>query len=184
MKVVLCLAVLAVVCHQAVVADGQQGGQKVAEWSDKSVANAVGGAVSNDVPSRQERAAKENKKEKKEKKVRADNCKYSKGAWSECDPKTNMRTRTFTLKKGDVTNCEQTRVIEKKCKKGKSGCQYEKGTWSSCSTPQNQMSRTDRLKPGSDPSCEATRQVTRNCKNKQGKENKQKGNSSGRRNKQ
>ncbi|XP_059489089.1 uncharacterized protein LOC132204545 [Neocloeon triangulifer] len=184
MKVILCATLLAVVCHQAVMAEGQGGQQKVAEWSDKSQASAVASTNSNDVPpSRQERAAKEVKKEKKEKKVRADNCKYVKGAWSECDPKTNMRTRTFTLKKGDPSNCEATRVIEKKCKKGKSGCQYEKGTWSSC-TPTNQMSRTDRLKPGSDPSCEATRQVTRNCKNKQGKENKQKGNSNNRRNRQ
>jgi PTN/MK heparin-binding protein family, C-terminal domain len=53
--------------------------------------------------------------------IAADNCKYVKGAWSECDPKTNMRTRSFTLKKGDAASCDATRTIEKKCKKGKSG---------------------------------------------------------------
>jgi hypothetical protein len=45
-------------------------------------------------------------------------CRYSKGQWSECDPKTNMRTRTLTLKKSDKM-CEQTKVITKKCKKDK-----------------------------------------------------------------
>lgn len=42
-----------------------------------------------------------------------------KGAWSECDPKNNMRSRTLTLKKGDQSNCEGTKTIQKKCKKGK-----------------------------------------------------------------
>ncbi|KAG8323418.1 hypothetical protein J6590_006431 [Homalodisca vitripennis] len=51
-------------------------------------------------------------------------CRYEKGPWSECEPKTNMRTRTLTLKdrkKGDATaaaaNCEPTKTIQKKCKK-------------------------------------------------------------------
>lgn len=55
-------------------------------------------------------------------------CRYEKGPWSECDPKNNMRTRTLTLKdrkKGDATttaaNCEPTKTIQKKCKKGKKG---------------------------------------------------------------
>lgn len=46
-------------------------------------------------------------------------CKYVKGSWSECDPKTNMRSRTLTLKKGDQAACEATKTIQKKCKKGK-----------------------------------------------------------------
>lgn len=54
-------------------------------------------------------------------------CRYEKGPWSECDPKNNMRTRTLTLKdrkKGDTSaaaNCEPTKTIQKKCKKGKKG---------------------------------------------------------------
>nr|CAD7411808.1 unnamed protein product [Timema cristinae] len=47
-----------------------------------------------------------------------DPCRYVKGAWSDCDSKTNMRTRTLTLKKGDQQTCEQTKTIQKKCKKG------------------------------------------------------------------
>lgn len=43
-------------------------------------------------------------------------CKYQKGDWSECDVVTNTITRTNTLKKGDATVCEATKVITKKCK--------------------------------------------------------------------
>jgi hypothetical protein len=46
-------------------------------------------------------------------------CKYTKGPWTECDPKTNARSRTLNLKKGDAS-CVQTRTIQKKCKKGQS----------------------------------------------------------------
>jgi hypothetical protein len=45
------------------------------------------------------------------------NCHYEKTQWSPCDEKTNVKVRTFTLKKGDET-CEKTKKIEKKCKKG------------------------------------------------------------------
>jgi Ni/Co efflux regulator RcnB len=72
MKLLLCVALAAVVCLHAVQADAQNA-QKVSEWSDKSQASAVAASSSNDVPSRQERAAKETKKEKKEKKVRGEN---------------------------------------------------------------------------------------------------------------
>jgi hypothetical protein len=41
-----------------------------------------------------------------------------KGSWSDCDPKTNTRSRILTLKKGDQNTCEQTKTIQKKCKKG------------------------------------------------------------------
>ncbi|XP_015114390.1 uncharacterized protein LOC107039338 isoform X2 [Diachasma alloeum] len=86
-------------------------------------------------------------------------CRYVKGQWSECDPKTNMRTRTLNLKKGDNKTCEQTKTIQKKCKKA---CRYEKGPLSSCVN--QSMTRVDSLKPNSDPSCEPTRRVTKRCK--------------------
>ncbi|KAJ9592720.1 hypothetical protein L9F63_015600, partial [Diploptera punctata] len=95
-------------------------------------------------------------------------CRYVKGAWSDCDPKTNMRSRILTLKKGDSNTCEQTKTIQKKCKKA---CRYEKGAWSECSA-QNQMTRSDSLKPNSDPSCEQSRQITKKCKNKGAKSSK------------
>ncbi|XP_037931483.1 uncharacterized protein LOC119666272 [Teleopsis dalmanni] len=44
-------------------------------------------------------------------------CRYGKNPWTECDTKTNTRSRTLTLKKGDPA-CDQTRTIQKKCKKG------------------------------------------------------------------
>ncbi|XP_060535432.1 pleiotrophin-like isoform X2 [Cylas formicarius] len=89
-------------------------------------------------------------------------CRYGKGAWSECDPKTNQRSRTLTLKKGNQTNCEPTKTVQKKCKKA---CRYEKGAWAECN-PQGQMTRSDKLKTGSDASCEQTRQITKKCKAK------------------
>lgn len=46
-------------------------------------------------------------------------CKYLKGAWSECDLSTNTMTRTNTLKKGDATTCQATKIITKKCKNKK-----------------------------------------------------------------
>ncbi|ODN03264.1 hypothetical protein Ocin01_03420 [Orchesella cincta] len=49
-------------------------------------------------------------------KVNNGKCKYKKGAWSACDPQTKVRTRTFTLKKGDVNQCEGQKTIRKDCK--------------------------------------------------------------------
>lgn len=94
-------------------------------------------------------------------------CRYVKGAWSDCDAKSNTRSRTLTLKKGDQASCEQTKTIQKKCKKGsaKKSCRYEKGTWSECN-PQGEMTRNDKLKANSDPSCEQNRQITKKCKAK------------------
>ncbi|EFX84909.1 uncharacterized protein LOC124192534 [Daphnia pulex] len=46
-------------------------------------------------------------------------CRYTKGAWSECNTATNQRSRSLTLKKGD-SSCEQSKTITKKCKKGQS----------------------------------------------------------------
>ncbi|XP_054013211.1 uncharacterized protein LOC128895027 [Hylaeus anthracinus] len=85
-------------------------------------------------------------------------CRYVKGQWSDCDSKTNTRSRTLNLKKGDKS-CEPTKTIEKKCKKA---CRYEKGTWSGCV---NQlMTRVDNLKANSDAGCEKTRRLTKRCR--------------------
>ncbi|XP_052861014.1 uncharacterized protein LOC128268052 isoform X3 [Anopheles cruzii] len=85
-------------------------------------------------------------------------CRYSKGPWTECDSKTNTRSRTLSLKKGE-NSCVQTRTIQKKCKKA---CRYDKGAWSDCDN-NGQMSRTDNLKQTSDNTCQATRVVNKNC---------------------
>ncbi|RZF34289.1 hypothetical protein LSTR_LSTR013446 [Laodelphax striatellus] len=100
-------------------------------------------------------------------------CRYEKSPWSECDPKTNMRTRTLTLKdrKKDAAvtaNCENTKTIQKKCKKA---CRYEKGQWSACNS-QNKMVRKDTIKDKSDPSCEQNREITKDCKSKAARNNK------------
>jgi len=84
-------------------------------------------------------------------------CRYEKGQWTDCDPQTNMRSRTLTLKKGDE-GCDRTRTIEKKCKKA---CRYDKGEWSKCVN--GTMTRTDNIRPGCDPSCKQTREVNKNC---------------------
>merc|ERR1712071_730764 len=44
-------------------------------------------------------------------------CRYTKGAWSPCDPATNQRTRSLALKKGDTVVCQSSKTITKKCKK-------------------------------------------------------------------
>lgn len=85
-------------------------------------------------------------------------CRYSKGEWSECDTKTNTRSRTLTLKKGDK-GCEPSKTISKKCRKA---CRYERGSWMAC---ENQwMARIDTLKANSDTTCEKSRRVTKRCK--------------------
>nr|CAD7201435.1 unnamed protein product [Timema douglasi] len=128
---------------------------------------------------RSERGAKNRGEGKEGGNKSRDPCRYVKGAWSDCDSKTNMRTRTLTLKKGDQQTCEQTKTIQKKCKKGAkdpvsvffpAACRYEKGSWSECSS-QSQMTRSDSLKPNSDPSCEQSRLITKKCKNKAAKGN-------------
>lgn len=85
-------------------------------------------------------------------------CRYTKGPWTECDAKSNTRSRTLSLKKGEQS-CVQTRTIQKKCKKA---CRYDKGAWSECA-PSGQMSRTDSLKASSDATCQSTRVVNKNC---------------------
>uniref|UniRef100_A0A1L8DP00 Putative conserved secreted protein n=1 Tax=Nyssomyia neivai TaxID=330878 RepID=A0A1L8DP00_9DIPT len=89
--------------------------------------------------------------------IASGSCRYAKSAWTECDPKTNQRSRTLTLKKGE-DGCVQTRTIQKKCKKA---CRYEKGAWSECIG--GKMSRSDKLKATSDAACESTRLVNKNC---------------------
>ncbi|XP_046735114.1 uncharacterized protein LOC124404774 isoform X2 [Diprion similis] len=86
-------------------------------------------------------------------------CRYEKSDWSACDVKTNTRSRTLTLKKGDPKTCDKIKKLDKKCKKE---CRYEKGTWSEC--VDQQMNRIDNLKPDSDRSCEKTRRRTKRCK--------------------
>ncbi|KAL4717541.1 hypothetical protein ACJJTC_000690 [Scirpophaga incertulas] len=99
-------------------------------------------------------------------------CRYVRSAWSECDSKTNMRSRVLNLKKGDPNSCERTKTIQKKCRKP---CRYEKSAWSECNAS-GEMSRTDVLKSNSDPSCDQSRRVTKKCnKNKQIKSAKDKG---------
>jgi len=55
-----------------------------------------------------------NKKNKKGGKGKP--CKYKKGAWTECDMITSMRSRELTLKKGDKS-CQTRKTVTKKCKK-------------------------------------------------------------------
>ncbi|XP_072930710.1 uncharacterized protein [Epargyreus clarus] len=99
-------------------------------------------------------------------------CRYIRSSWSDCDAKTNIRSRTLTLKKGDPASCERSKTIQKKCKKA---CRYDKSSWSECSA-NGEMSRTDMLKANSDPTCNQSRHITKKCnKNKQAKSTKDKG---------
>ncbi|EDV95511.1 GH15739 [Drosophila grimshawi] len=91
----------------------------------------------------------------------APTCRYAKSSWTECDAKTNMRTRTLNLKKGD-SHCLPTRTVQKKCKKT---CRYEKGSWSACNA--GQMTREDKLKASEDGSqsisCNLVRIINKKC---------------------
>ncbi|XP_055843512.1 uncharacterized protein DDB_G0271670-like isoform X2 [Episyrphus balteatus] len=107
--------------------------------------------------------------EKKSEEQKQTSCRYSKSAWTECDTKTNSRSRTLTLKKGE-SSCQQTRTIQKKCKKA---CRYEKGAWTECTS--GQMTRQDKLKTTSDATCEPVRAINKKC-NPSGGKPKDKGN--------
>lgn len=104
--------------------------------------------------------------EKKSEEQKQTSCRYSKSAWTECDTKTNSRSRTLTLKKGE-SSCQQTRTIQKKCKKA---CRYEKGVWTECAS--GQMTRQDKLKTTSDATCEAVRAINKKCNPGGGKKDK------------
>ncbi|KAH8365922.1 hypothetical protein KR093_007397 [Drosophila rubida] len=89
-------------------------------------------------------------------------CRYAKSSWTECDAKTNMRTRTLSLKKGE-SHCLPTRTMQKACKKA---CRYEKSPWSECIA--GQITREDKLKPSEDgspqPNCNPVRVMNKKCK--------------------
>ncbi|KAH8301908.1 hypothetical protein KR044_000505 [Drosophila immigrans] len=89
-------------------------------------------------------------------------CRYTKSSWTECDAKTNMRTRTLSLKKGE-SNCLPTRTMQKACKKA---CRYEKSPWSECIA--GQITREDKLKQSEDgspqPNCNPVRVMNKKCK--------------------
>lgn len=91
-------------------------------------------------------------------------CKYTRGDWSNCDPTTNQKTRTLTLRKGDPNSCEKEKKITKSCKRGHQVCQYDKGDWSECDPTTKTKERTLTLKDGSDASCPATKPQSRECK--------------------
>ncbi|XP_076311423.1 uncharacterized protein LOC143225594 [Tachypleus tridentatus] len=88
-------------------------------------------------------------------------CKYRKSSWENCDTSTNTQRRTLTLKRGDPTLCEQTKIVTRNCKKA---CRYQKGDWSPCDAASNVRTRSDSLKPSSDASCEQTRVITKKCR--------------------
>ncbi|XP_064539383.1 uncharacterized protein miple2 [Drosophila montana] len=90
----------------------------------------------------------------------APTCRYAKSSWTDCDVKTNMRTRTLSLKRGE-SHCLPTRTIQKKCKKA---CRYEKGPWSECID--GQMTREEKLKASEDDtqqSCNLVRINNKKC---------------------
>ncbi|XP_030568408.1 uncharacterized protein LOC115768080 isoform X2 [Drosophila novamexicana] len=90
----------------------------------------------------------------------APSCRYAKSSWTDCDAKTNMRTRTLSLKRGE-SHCPPTRTIQKKCKKA---CRYEKGPWSECIA--GQMTREEKLKASEDDtqhSCDLVRINNKKC---------------------
>ncbi|XP_050684511.1 uncharacterized protein LOC126979271 [Leptidea sinapis] len=141
---ILLVAGLVLVSISAAIADGE-----VVEESD------------HEVLIRNERGAKNR-----------DTCRYVRGTWSDCDPKTNIRSRTLTLKKGDPASCDRSKTIQKRCKKA---CRYEKASWSVCDI-NGEMTRTDMLKTSSDPTCDQSRRITKKCnRNKQAKSIKDKG---------
>ncbi|XP_017864056.1 PREDICTED: uncharacterized protein LOC108614440 [Drosophila arizonae] len=99
-------------------------------------------------------------KAKASEKGNGQSCRYVSSSWTDCDAKTNMRTRTMTLRKGE-SSCLPTRTVQKKCRKA---CRYEKGAWSECKA--GQMTREDKVKvseDGSHQSCNQVRTISKKC---------------------
>lgn len=94
-------------------------------------------------------------------KVQGKVCKYTKGAWSECDPNTNTRTRQLELKKGNSSVCLPRKQITKKCKKP---CKYTKGPWQPCNEASNEKVRQLTLKKGDPSVCDANVTITKSCR--------------------
>jgi len=107
-------------------------------------------------------------------------CKYNKrgAARGDCDPSTNTRTITLTLKKGG-SECPQTKEVTKPCRQDRAsrspragrtgrgrntGCRYMRAEWSECDATTNTMTRTMSLKKGDPDTCEPTKTVTKRCK--------------------
>ncbi|XP_070189656.1 uncharacterized protein [Littorina saxatilis] len=109
--------------------------------------------------SRKNKTGKMKKKKRGNGKGKA--CKYQKGAWSECDPLSNTRTRQLTLKKGDESVCLPKKTITKKCRKP---CKYTKGPWLPCNESTNEKMRQLTLKKGDPSICNATMTITKPCR--------------------
>jgi hypothetical protein len=88
-------------------------------------------------------------------------CRYAKAEWSECDPATNVMTKTMTLKRGDAGTCEPTKVVTKKCNKEK--CTY--GQWSEWGECQNgSRTKTREVLSGGE-ECQSRTSKTKPCRN-------------------
>ncbi|KAL5009509.1 hypothetical protein ScPMuIL_011814 [Solemya velum] len=89
----------------------------------------------------------------------AKGCKYQLGEWTECDEKTNTRSRTLELRSGDTTLCQAVKIFYRKCKRP---CRFKKGQWSECDET-HLMERVDTLVGQSNDFCDATRKITKKC---------------------
>ncbi|XP_016959742.1 uncharacterized protein LOC108031049 [Drosophila biarmipes] len=146
----------------------QVGGQK--SGSRKLVVAETGSAASESQPKHKQGYKSTDKQQRRGPKQQhghgqhhgGSTCRYAKSAWSNCDIKTNTRSRVLSLRKGEQ-NCLPTRTIQKKCKKG---CRYDKGSWSQCIA--GQMTREDKLQTeaigDSDQNCNPVRTVNKKCK--------------------
>jgi len=87
-------------------------------------------------------------------------CRYTRGDWSECDPTTNMMSRTMTLKIADP-NCEATKTVQRRCKKEK--CKF--GPWSEFGECQNGVRTKTRTVVSGGDACQSRTSKTKPCRN-------------------
>ncbi|BFZ25256.1 hypothetical protein BsWGS_28295 [Bradybaena similaris] len=102
-------------------------------------------------------------------------CRYERNGsnWTECDPVTNLMSKTTKLKEGSGTHCPLIHVRTKACgsntnKKGhqrsRKGCVYNKQPWSDCNVDTKTRQREMILVRGEPSLCLPKKIVTKVCK--------------------
>ncbi|XP_045196661.2 uncharacterized protein LOC123551646 [Mercenaria mercenaria] len=103
------------------------------------------------------------------KKGKGKGCQYEKQPWSPCDAASNTVSRTLTLKDGDPTRCNVTKLQVKKCKNKHLRphvCKYRRTSWEECDSTTNMRVMVKTLKRGDPAQCEPTQTIERKCKGK------------------
>ncbi|XP_033646089.1 uncharacterized protein LOC117305338 [Asterias rubens] len=154
-----------VYCKERAQGDKAREGKKKGSGSkDRQNDGSPKGSSARDPPKR-------NKADKEDEDDSPGKCKYDKKDWTECDEQTSLQMRTFTLKSGDPTLCDQKKVITKPCDKfqrrleNKNDCEYILGPWGYCNATSDMRRRRDTLIDESKETagCRLVREIHQRC---------------------